>query len=121
VSEKFGVATILRVVGQFYLHNTVANLQTFGRWGLVRVTQDAFNAGAIPDPLTDFRSMWYWNEFFYAESSTLGLEAVRQVIDTRNKRAIPMGSTLALMVESDSTSDGGAQFAVALRILYAVR
>ena len=51
--EKGDLASIVRVVWDWHAMGSSANNQVFGRFGWHVITQDAFDAGAVPDPLAD--------------------------------------------------------------------
>ena len=120
VSDKQRVGTVLRIVGDFIYHNTTLNAQTFGRWGIHVVTDDAMTAGALPDPSGDFRGAWMWNSHFYIDRSVAG-DSVHERFDIRSKRIIPSLSTLAWILEIGSAANGAMDYSWTARLLYSVK
>jgi len=119
VAEKQRVGTVLRIVGDIYIHNETVNAQVFGRWGIHPVTDDGLAASAVPDPTTDVGAGWMWNEHFYSDSSTVGRDAYRSKLDIRAKRRIAGETTLAFVIENIGA--GPMQYAFGFRLLYSVK
>ena len=119
VAEKQRVGTILRIVGNIYIHNEAVNVQVFGRWGIHLVTDDGLAGLAVPDPTTDLGAAWMWNDHYYVDSSTVGLEPYRREVDIRAKRRIPGESTLAYVMENSGAGD--LRYAIGFRLLYSVK
>ena len=121
IQEKSRVGTVLRLVGDIYAHNVTANAQSFGRWGIHLLTDDAMAAGTVLEPLTDHQADWMWNEHIYADSSTVALDPFRKPLDIRSKRRIPNLFTLAFVMEISSAANGALDWALGLRVLYLVK
>ena len=117
LADKRIVKTIIRMLIHFVYKNPTANVQTFGRWGIHQMTDDALAAGAVPDPLGDFTAGWMVNEHFHTDESTLTDN--HRYLDIRSKRRLEGDrNTIGFVIESDPASNGGVDWAYGIRILY---
>ena len=119
-TERGEVGVVLRVIWQGTMGLFSANAEAHGRWGLHVVTLDAFVAGAVPDPLGDHQSSWYWNEAFAIDEPDLRQRVFHG--ETRTRRKLPSGEHTVVMVwETAAGSAGSLKYDIGLRILYSHR
>jgi len=85
-----------------------------GAFGCIVVTDDAFAAGvsAIPGPISDAAADWmlyhpFWQFFAFSDATGFQHNAGNSMtVDSKAKRVIEPNETLAIVVESNSDSEG---------------
>ena len=123
--------TILRNVGLLSVKTDqqVADEDQIGAFGIIRVTDTAFAAGAasVPGPITDSSDDGWMVYVPIAQSFLFGTAVGMQgnfaqgyPFDSKAKRIISGGSRVVLVVESTSGS-AGFQIAFVMRLLSQVR
>ena len=105
--------TVLRTVGQLAVvsDQTAASEQQLGAFGMIVVTDIALAAGAasIPGPVTDIADDgWFLyvpiaQTLLFADSTGLA-QSVNYAFDSKAKRVVGDGQSMALMVENASAS-----------------
>ena len=119
--EKSRVATILRIIGRIYCHNTTVNAQAFGRWGIHLLSDDAMAVPAVLEPIEDHKASWMWNDRWFNDSGEIGRDPYIKEFDMRAGRRIPNLFTLAFVIQSSAASNGGAFLSAGFRLLYSVK
>ena len=102
-SAQLGSAKILRTIGKLTWNLPVVTIELQQvALGIAVVTNDAFVAGAIPDPISgDFQqSYYYWTSFGNVLVSGTGPCSESESFDIRSKRVLRSGYKLVLVSES---------------------
>ena len=116
--EKNRVRTIVRVIWQFQVRSATAGNRAAGRFGLIKVSDDAMAVTQVPDPLGDHIAGWYLNVGFFQEDAA-NVPVVLQGDLRSKRRLLGDAETIAWVAESDtSASVGSAQLTFLARILY---
>ena len=119
VAEKRDVRTILRTIGTLYVRATSAGSLVTGRFGLIKVTDDAMAAGVLPDPVGDTESSWLYNTMYRQEDAAN--VPVRYDFDLKGRRRLMGdGQTIGIIIESSTTSVGEATYSFGIRFLYSM-
>ena len=117
VREKDRIARIETVIGRFTHQSSTEGARRHGAFGLHVVTDDAMAAAAVPDPIGDEDSAWYWHEEFNAES--VGGESITSRWQTRTKRVLASSKmTLMFAAQVSSASDSAIIYSVNMRVLF---
>jgi len=121
VGEKFRIGTILRILCQLTTRSSSAGARSAGRWGIIKVTDDALAVPTVPLPISDLENDWMINNW-HGQEDAANLPVV-QTVDLRSKRKLGGdGQTLAFVIESDGAASGATTvFTMAFRILYAIK
>ena len=121
-SDLVGTAKCLRILGH---HSSAPDagslLDSFGYGiGITVMTNDAFTAGAVPDPLTDFQQSWYyWDIQQNRVATNVGLTSRPVYFDMRTQRVLRSGFKLALVTQT--LIEDQAQFLdVTMRLLWEI-
>ena len=120
VIAKQDVGTVLRVIGTMTFRAAGAGSLVTGGVGMVRVTDDAMAAGALPDPLGDLSSSWLFNQRWSQEDAAN--VPVRYDVDVKSRRRLDgFGQTIALVLQSSSASVGSTLVNSSFRLLFQVK
>ena len=116
-------ATITRVVGSLIVVPDLSDQHTHHTWGLVVVSDEAFNAGALPEAdLEAERVSWLWREGGDCSMSSLfdHSQETAYRFDIRSQRVLRDElSTLAFII--DQGSGGGVFHSLKIRTLVKFR
>jgi len=119
--------TILRSVGTIAVESDqgAAVEDQIGAFGMVKVTDTAFAIGitAIPSPITDIADDGWFLYVPFAMSGVQGsvpIGALTKDFDSRAKRVLEDGTTIAIVAENASASHGFS-IAMVMRVLGQVR
>ena len=117
VAEKRDVRTILRTIGNFSIRSSTAGNLACGRFGIVRISDDAMASNVTPDPIGDSESSWLYNQAFFQEDAAN--VPVFFDFDLKGKRRLTGdGQTLVIICESSSQSVGSFIVNWGIRFLY---
>ena len=120
LAEKQQIMNIKRVVGTFRVRSASAGSIATGRYGLVKVTDDALAASAVPDPLGDLESDWLLNHHFYQEEGQ-NIPFSREIDNKSGRTLRGFGQTLAWVLDNSSGSTASIVYAIGLRFLLGIR
>ena len=120
--------TILRIHGAICVQSDQAGAleEQLGAVGLCLVTDRAVTVGitAIPDPVTEVDDDFWFVYRPFMQSSTQGVDqgqtSFYYEIDSKGKRIVSQGHTVAIVVANASPSHG-IEFAINLRMLSMTR
>ncbi len=118
-----GTATIVRSIISFsYMLDAAATTATPQQLGIgiTVVTNDAFAALAVPDPLSDFAQDWY---YWTARAMRLQLDAMTQIswdVDIRSARRLRGGFKLAIISQSPASNDVDTTLFITMRNLWQI-
>ena len=118
--EKQQVGTILRTLWTVSVRSSTAGNLAFGRFGLIRVTDDAMAASSVPTPLSDHLSSWMLNNTYRQEDAA---NVPREYSgDLRSQRRLEgFEQTIAFAIESDPASVGNAIYSFGFRFLFSIK
>ena len=121
IAEKEKVGTVLRVIWSWNVRAFTAGNLVSGRFGWIKVTDEAIAMNSVPGPSTDFGSSWMHNEFFEQEDAANVPAYLKG--DSKSKRRLDgLGQSIAFVAESNgAASVGSAQFSFAGRILFSLK
>ena len=71
MAEKARIHTILRIVGEFAIVSDAVNVECWGRFGWIKVTDTAMAASSIPDVTATGESSWMHNAMFLNRRGTV--------------------------------------------------
>ena len=114
--------TIVRTIGSLTLRALTAAQSVFFRAGLIIVTDDALQAGAVPDPWVDPASwMWEHADMLRVSNSDSGSQYMRLAIDVKVQRRLPqIENSLAMVFDNSSFSGASFEFFLNLKVLVRV-
>ncbi len=118
-----GLATVKRIIlnGILAVNNNTThatNLQHIFI-GICVVTLDAFTAGAVPDPSSDFNQDWlYWTSRSIMRPATQNSAYVTWEADIRSARKLRGGYVLALVVDNGDGNDVSFDVGLSMRLLW---
>jgi len=117
VREKDRIARIERLIGAVSTSAVTSGARYSGAFGFHIVTDDALAAVAVPDPIGDEDSAWYWHQEFH--SRNVDFERMHQPFDTKTKRVLNSSKmTLMFALNVDGVSDSTVQWEVYFRLLF---
>ena len=124
-TDLVGTATLIRSVMNFRFGADTSSLgatvQRIGI-GITVMTNDAFAASAIPDPLTgDFQQSWYY--WTARQQTLLGTSGPREQfwdVDIRSARRLRGGFKLVIISESPSLNDLDTSLFINMRNLWQI-
>jgi len=104
-----GTATLIRSIMDLWFYTDgVGNTTTIQQvaLGITVMTNDAFAAAAVPDPLTgDFQQAWYYWSCMQLVHNASGVPPSTRTVDIRTARKLRGGFKLVAITESLSTND----------------
>jgi len=116
-AEKNEIDQIVRIHFKFQYAADAGGAHTFGRFGLITITDEAMAIGgsSTPSPIGDSENPWMLNEYFETEVDQL---VAQQEItrDVRVRRNIPQGNTLMFRL-AVSGAASSVHWNVGMRIL----
>jgi len=122
--------TVLRTVGVISVEtDTIANAESqIGAWGMILVSDVAFGIGitAVPGPITDASDDGWFAYQAIAQSTGVAtsvgarLNSVQYMLDSRAKRIVEEGQTVAVVVQNAHATHA-FNITVVLRLLAQIR
>ena len=109
IIDDIAGSTIVRILGEIALSPSGAAAHALYRLGLLVVTDDAMEAGAVPEPWNDSVS-WMWEVAGRLLTDVLNKpDAVYRIpVDVRVARRLPQdGMSLVLVIDCPATSGAG--------------
>ena len=124
-SDLIGTATLIRSLMEFsFMMDTASTGATVQQiaFGITVMTNDAFAAGAVPDPLTgDFQQSWYyWTCKQIIGSAGAGPRLVSWNVDIRSARRLRGGFKLVAISESPAANDLDTTLFLSMRNLWQI-
>ena len=123
-TDGIGTATLLRSIMQYSFmidSNSSTTTPQQLALGMTVLTNDAFAALAVPDPLSDFQQDWY---YWVAKAKVFDIDAGPQSIDweadIRSARRLRGGFKLAVVSQSPASNDIDTTCFITLRNLWAI-
>jgi len=121
VAEKFRIGTIKRILWSVNVRSSSAGALVAGRFGIIRVTDDAMSVPTIPSPIGDPESSWMLNNDWQQQDAANVPVYLKGDLRSQ-RRLLGDGQTLAFAFSSDgAASAASALFGFALRILYTIK
>jgi len=121
-SDLVGSAKILRMIMNFTWSKDAtainSTIQTIG-FGISVMTNDAFAAGALPDPLSDFQQSWYYWTAFAGVFNT-NFNVYERSADIRTQRVLRQGFKLVGVSQSLAANDLDTSFRITMRNLWEI-
>ena len=119
-----GTATLIRCILSFAFGPDGSGTGTIWQRlaaGIFVCTADAFTAGAVPDPVSDFNQDWYyWTERTLFRPSTQTDAIDRWSVDIRSARRLRGGYKLVLASESPGANTFDTALWVTMRNLWQI-
>ncbi len=122
-SDLVGRATIVRCILNLRMNkDTSATSNTLQRIGLgiTVMTNDAFAALAVPDPLSDFQQDWYYWTTLQQVFASGNIDGPAKDHDNRTARLLRGGFKLVLISESLSLNDIDTNLSIMMRNLWKI-
>ena len=112
--------TVIRSIMEVMMYPITQGVDSFGAFGLTTTTRDAFLAGAVPDPITDFVD-WYWHKNFATFTVGGSDRVTRFNVDLHTARTIRgFGRTLAFVFDVNAAGGSNLVFSINARFLLSV-
>jgi len=119
---NIGTAKLLRMIGRstmFAVGTDVTALQMMFL-GVTVATRDAFDAGVLPDPSSDFQQSWfYWSKLAVPGNVGLGGPVAQVDFDIRTQRVLRSGFDLVLIHDKRLT-ELPLEVSTSLRLLWEI-
>ena len=112
------VANIHRIVGDFSYINASSGATTYGRFGIISTSLDAFTAGSVPELIGDFEAPWWYTAAYAVPAGATLQGGFRLPIDFKLNRRFGKNMALAFVLDVASGSNSSTNWGVHLRILY---
>ena len=116
--DKGDVDRVIRILLKLQVRSSGAGVLVNGRFGLVRVTQDAFDGAAVPDPAGDLSADWLFNEY-YTQIDAANVP-VYVNLDIRSGRTL-RGTRQTFSFVLDAGGSANSIWSMGMRLLFAMR
>ena len=111
------VANIRRMIGDFTYMAAGGNTLTYGRFGIIGTSRDAFAAGAVPEPIGDFEAPWWFTDAYSFDD--LGTGGVHRLsFDIKMNRRYNKGQAIAFVLDVSTNANGATEWGLHIRLLY---
>ena len=114
--ELADVARIERIIGEFVFISSTINTVTYGRFGIIPVTLDAFSAGAVPETIGDFEAPWWTNRVYNYDGDLASNHTIP--FDWQPKRPWYKNLALSFVLDVASGANANTEWSLHTRILY---